>query len=48
MVKAAQIEKAVNLPIELREPWTLMQQHFGCASEAGNNSAYPQYLMHDM
>ncbi|KAL6167069.1 hypothetical protein ACJQWK_06516 [Exserohilum turcicum] len=39
VVKAAQIEKAVNLPIELREPWTLMQQHFGCASEAGNNTS---------
>lgn len=39
-MKVAQLEKEVNLPEELTVPWILMQQHFGCASEAGNNSVY--------
>lgn len=38
IVKVAQLEKEVDIPIELVEPWVLMQRHFGCTSEAGNNS----------
>lgn len=39
VVRAAQVEKQVDLPVELVEPWESMQRHFGCASDAGNNMA---------
>jgi hypothetical protein len=40
VVQVAQLEKEVDLPMELREPWVYLQRHFGCVSESGNNSAY--------
>lgn len=36
VVKEAQLEKAVDLPPELVEPWTSLQERFGCISESGN------------
>ncbi|KAG9190273.1 hypothetical protein G6011_08361 [Alternaria panax] len=39
IVKVAQREREVDLPIELVEPWISMQRHFGCASDAGNNTS---------
>ncbi|KAF1840882.1 uncharacterized protein K460DRAFT_410277 [Cucurbitaria berberidis CBS 394.84] len=37
VVQVAQLEKEVDLPIELTEPWKYLQRHFGCTSESGNN-----------
>ncbi|KNG50522.1 15-hydroxyprostaglandin dehydrogenase (nad(+)) [Stemphylium lycopersici] len=39
IVKVAQVEKEVDIPFELVEPWVWMQRHFGCASEAGNDTS---------
>jgi hypothetical protein len=39
VVRAAQLEKEVNLPIELVEPWEYLQRYFGCASQSGNNTS---------
>lgn len=39
-VKIAQLEKEVDLPLELVQPWELLQRHFGCVSESGNNSEW--------
>jgi hypothetical protein len=36
VVKVAQLEKSVDLPLELVEPWTYLQRHFGCRSDSGN------------
>ncbi|KAA8627102.1 hypothetical protein TUN199_03420 [Pyrenophora tritici-repentis] len=36
VVKVAQLEKEIKLPIELVEPWQSLQRHFGCPSDAGN------------
>ncbi|KAK1918933.1 hypothetical protein P3342_001062 [Pyrenophora teres f. teres] len=36
VVKVAQLEKEVELPIELVEPWQSIQRHFGCSSDSGN------------
>ncbi|KAF7455533.1 hypothetical protein A1F99_027910 [Pyrenophora tritici-repentis] len=38
VVKVAQLEKEIKLPIELVEPWQSLQRHFGCPSDAGNVS----------
>lgn len=35
-MKVAQLEKEVNLPAELIEPWECMQDYFGCTSQSGN------------
>lgn len=37
VVSAAQLEKNVNIPAELEEPWAYLQRHFGCPSDSGNN-----------
>lgn len=39
VVRAAQLEKEVDLPAELVEPWEYLQRHFGCASQSGNNTS---------
>lgn len=39
IVKAAQLERIVDLPPELLEPWDHLQQYFGCDSESGNNTS---------
>ncbi|KAH7324732.1 hypothetical protein B0I35DRAFT_406506 [Stachybotrys elegans] len=36
VVKVAQMEQIVDVPIELDEPWTHLQKHFGCESQSGN------------
>ncbi|RMZ72078.1 Indoleamine 23-dioxygenase [Pyrenophora seminiperda CCB06] len=36
VVKVAQLEKVVELPVELTMPWESMQRHFGCPSDGGN------------
>ncbi|KAF2851999.1 hypothetical protein T440DRAFT_393374 [Plenodomus tracheiphilus IPT5] len=36
VVLVAQREKSIDLPLELVEPWELMQKHFGCPSASGN------------
>jgi hypothetical protein len=38
VVQVAQLEKQVELPAELVEPWRYMQEYFDCASDSGNNS----------
>lgn len=37
VVRVAQVEKEVQLPEELVEPWNYLQSHFGCDSQSGNN-----------
>lgn len=39
VVRVAQLEKVVDLPLELSLPWNHLQRHFGCRSSAGNNSS---------
>ncbi|KAI0381402.1 hypothetical protein F5Y04DRAFT_280934 [Hypomontagnella monticulosa] len=39
VVRAAQLEKVVDLPIELEDTWTYLQRHFGCQSQSGNNTS---------
>ncbi|KAH7318230.1 hypothetical protein B0I35DRAFT_237799 [Stachybotrys elegans] len=36
VVKVAQLETIVELPLELVEPWAYLQRHFGCRSDSGN------------
>lgn len=36
VVAIAQLERELDLPIELVEPWGPLQRHFGCKSESGN------------
>lgn len=36
VVKAAQEEEVVDLPIELTRPWEYLQRYFGCTSQSGN------------
>lgn len=36
VVKAAQDEKIVNLPMALVEPWNHLQKYYGCTSQSGN------------
>jgi hypothetical protein len=38
VVLIAQLEKEVDLPIELGMPWTYLQRHFDCPSNSGNVS----------
>ncbi|KAK4641311.1 hypothetical protein QC761_503080 [Podospora bellae-mahoneyi] len=37
VVRLAQLEKSIALPMELVTPWNSMQSHFGLDSESGNN-----------
>ncbi|KAK6084492.1 hypothetical protein SCUP234_03281 [Seiridium cupressi] len=39
VVKIAQLETVIELPAELAEPWNYLQDHFGCASQSGNNTS---------
>ncbi|KAI1381467.1 hypothetical protein F4677DRAFT_126953 [Hypoxylon crocopeplum] len=39
VVRVAQLEQCVDLPVELVEPWEYLQRHFGCASQSGNNTS---------
>ncbi|KAI9150556.1 hypothetical protein HJFPF1_10329 [Paramyrothecium foliicola] len=39
VVKVAQMEKVVDLPAELNEPWVYLQRHYGCNSQSGNNTS---------
>ncbi|KAL2130880.1 hypothetical protein VTI74DRAFT_5834 [Chaetomium olivicolor] len=39
VVRLAQLEKTVSLPLELVLPWAYQQRHFGLASESGNNTS---------
>ncbi|KAK9416725.1 putative indoleamine 2,3-dioxygenase [Seiridium unicorne] len=39
VVKIAQLETVLELPAELAEPWNYLQDHFGCASQSGNNTS---------
>jgi hypothetical protein len=38
IVKVAQLEKELDLPAQLVEPWSYMQRHSGCPSDSGNIS----------
>lgn len=37
VVRVAQLETVVDLPVQIIEPWTYLQSHFGCTSESGNS-----------
>ncbi|KAI1082078.1 hypothetical protein F5B20DRAFT_588167 [Whalleya microplaca] len=37
VVRVAQLETIVDFPIQLEEPWSYLQRHFGCTSQSGNN-----------
>ncbi len=39
VVKAAQLETVVDFPVELDQPWTYLQRHYGCTSPSGNNTS---------
>ncbi|KAI1394364.1 uncharacterized protein F4822DRAFT_387985 [Hypoxylon trugodes] len=39
VVKVAQRETIVDLPVELVEPWEYLQRHFGCTSQAGSSTS---------
>lgn len=38
-MKVAQLETAIDLPPVLIETWDALQRHFGCCSQAGNNTS---------
>lgn len=39
VVRTAQLEKVIDLPVELEDTWTYLQRHFGCQSQSGNNTS---------
>lgn len=39
VVKVAQLEKVVDFPPELDEPWPYLQRNFGVEADSGNNTA---------
>lgn len=38
-MRVAQLETVIDLPPVLVETWDTLQKHFGCCSEAGNNTS---------
>ncbi|KAH8890621.1 hypothetical protein GQ53DRAFT_794661 [Thozetella sp. PMI_491] len=36
VVRVAQLERELEIPPELDEPWPYLQRHFGCTSQSGN------------
>lgn len=39
VVKVAQLERTVDFPAELDEPWAYLQRQYGCSSPSGNNTS---------